>query len=193
MSWFWNGFGAVLKGLLFTAGVVTAVSVVAIFAIWLLPPMAFGDTGGVGWAFYTRRELRAGEPHRGQLACFDGALATAPEVVRSGLRAGWLHKSWVSRFFARRVEGTSGAHVTYGPEGVSIDGRPVAHSVALQQTTSGDPLPTPTYPITVAEGFVWLATPDAAGFDSRYFGPVSRGAITCIAEPLWGGAARRPQ
>jgi type IV secretory pathway protease TraF len=66
---------------------------------------------------------------------------------------------------------------------VLINGALLPASVARQG--DGPIQPYADLPRELASGELWLASLHEEGFDSRYFGPVQRAALSCVAEPVW--------
>lgn len=134
-------------------------------------------TGSVPPGLYETREL-LGAPQRGQYVCVEARAATAPEVLRFG------HDGFA--VLLKRVDGVPGDRIEQTSTGlIAVNGRPLALSKRLVADSEGAPLPHPALPVTLGAGQVWLMSEHARGFDSRYFGPISIAALSCVGEPLW--------
>ncbi len=85
------------------------------------------------------------------------------------------------------VAAITGELVTVTPQGVAVDGKPVANTKPLAEDEAGRPLhPVPIGGYRVAPGEVWLlAGHDPRSFDSRYFGAVPAANVTGVAHPSW--------
>jgi len=72
------------------------------------------------------------------------------------------------------------------PEGITINGQPIANTSRL--TTDGEGRALPPLPESgeVPPGKVWLLSDYAPrSWDSRYFGPVPLGTVYGLARPVW--------
>jgi type IV secretory pathway protease TraF len=76
--------------------------------------------------------------------------------------------------------------VAVQPEGLTINGRPIAHSTVLVQDSQGRDLPhLPWRTMTLSSGELWLlSTTDPRSWDSRYYGPVAISAVITTARPV---------
>ena len=85
------------------------------------------------------------------------------------------------------VAAIAGDLVTVTPQGIAVDGKPVAGTGPLAEDEAGRLLhPIPIGAYRVEPGEVWLLSGhDPRSFDSRYFGPVPAGNVTGVARPLW--------
>ena len=85
------------------------------------------------------------------------------------------------------VAAIAGDLVAVTPQGMAVDGKPVAGTGPLAEDEAGRPLhPIPIGAYRVEPGEVWLLSGhDPRSFDSRYFGPVPAGNVTGVARPLW--------
>lgn len=72
------------------------------------------------------------------------------------------------------------------PEGITINGQPVANTSRLTQDGEGKALPPLPESGEVPPGMVWLLSDYAPrSWDSRYFGPVPMGTVYGLARPVW--------
>ncbi len=127
----------------------------------------------------------AGPPPRGiwVAACppeASAALARVRGYVRLGDCAGGIQP------VIKPVGAVPGDVVAVGPDGVQVNGVPLAHSPTASADSQGRPLPhVPWGTRIVPEGQVWLlATTHPRSWDSRYFGPVPLHAIRGTARAL---------
>jgi conjugative transfer signal peptidase TraF len=93
----------------------------------------------------------------------------------------------------KAIAALGGSTVTFGPEGVAVDGHPLPSSAPLARDRRGLPLPHPPYgTYRLAPGTAWLYAPyDPRSFDSRYFGPVPTRQIRLAALPLLVASSSR--
>lgn len=92
----------------------------------------------------------------------------------------------------KRVGAVAGQVVTVLDRGVFVDGSPLQPPAPTRDRLGRplDPLPPGRYPL--APGELWLYTPVARSWDSRYYGPVPTAAVLATVEPLhtWPGESR---
>lgn len=143
-------------------------------------------TPSVPMGLYWRHELPLGGPARGAYVCVDAISPEAPAVLRDGVLSGWLPSDWRSQVLVKRVAAVPGQRVAYVEgQGVMVDNELLRASRPQSADSHGTPLPQPSYPVDLQGGQVWLSSEHGRGFDSRYFGAVNVGALSCVAEPLW--------
>lgn len=82
----------------------------------------------------------------------------------------------------KTVIAVAGQRVDVGAS-VFVDGRPVASSTIAQGDGQGRPLTASTGGIVPA-GCIFLHSPFAGSFDSRYFGPIPAAGILGLAQPV---------
>jgi conjugative transfer signal peptidase TraF len=84
------------------------------------------------------------------------------------------------------VAAKAGDAVALDAAGVSVNGRRLPHSAALDRDSDGRPMtrwPVGTY--TVAPGQIWVISPySGRSYDSRYFGPVPVASVRARYRPL---------
>jgi conjugative transfer signal peptidase TraF len=115
----------------------------------------------------------------GQTVCLDPHSGAAPRVI------GRFVPTDPGGVLVKKVLATPGDGVDYDGQSLWIDGSPVALSHIWATSRAGARLPHLSFPQLVGEGQLWLGSDHNRGFDSRYFGPVARRAITCVAEAVW--------
>jgi conjugative transfer signal peptidase TraF len=143
-------------------------------------------TPSVPVGVYWRYELGRVGPYPGEYVCLESRSRAAPPLLREGLSAGWLPKAWLNEPLVKRVAGVAGDRVSYERErGVLINGKALPSSVARESEGAKHALPYPLLPRELEADELWVASEHEAGFDSRYFGPVARSALSCVAEPVW--------
>ena len=110
--------------------------------------------------------------------------------ARFGLSRGYLGHGWCpggSYGLGKMVLAAGGDVVETRPDGIRVNGRPVARSRTFPRDAHGRPLP--HYPFgthRLAAGELWLFSPyTAAAYDSRYFGPVRVERVQAVVRPLW--------
>lgn len=86
----------------------------------------------------------------------------------------------------KTVAAVAGDSVTVGPDGVTINGRPLPNSRPLSRDSHGAPLTHVAFGTYVVKpGRVWLMSSySPRSFDSRYFGDLSDSLILSGARPL---------
>lgn len=142
-------------------------------------------TKSVPVGVYLRTSLERAGLRRGDYVCFEGWRDAAPALLREAAHRGAVPAAFVqSDRLTKRVAALGGDRITYEDDHVMVNGRPLAESTALR-SSRGVALPQPSYPRLLAADEVWLSSEHARGFDSRYFGPVKRAALSCHAELLW--------
>ncbi len=107
------------------------------------------------------------------------------EVMRLARNRGYLRDGLCPGGFApliKTVAATAGQHVTIN-ESVSIDGLPLLQSSLLASDGKGRPL-APYAGGTVSPGEVFLYSPYAGSYDSRYFGPLPAAGILGLAQEV---------
>lgn len=82
----------------------------------------------------------------------------------------------------KTVVGVSGQHVEISV-GVTIDGRPVPFSDVVERDGKGRPM-TPFAGGVVPAGSLFLHSPFAGSYDSRYFGPLPASGILGLAQEV---------
>jgi conjugative transfer signal peptidase TraF len=145
--------------------------------------LGFCDTPSVPRGFYALYRPNA-RPARDSYACLLGTRREAPEALRRAIATGLTPSYFRYRPLLKQVAGLPGDRITYVNDLVHVNGRALPDSTALSEDSLGQKLPSPTYPITLQKGEVWLAA-IGRGFDSRYFGPVRVDALSCTGRPLW--------
>ena len=85
------------------------------------------------------------------------------------------------------VAAVAGDVVTVAPEGIAVNGAPIANTAQLRTDSAGRPLyPVPAGRYPVAPGEMWLLSGHTPrSFDSRYFGPVPVRNVLGLAHPVW--------
>jgi conjugative transfer signal peptidase TraF len=122
--------------------------------------------------------LVPGEPARGQLV-----LVRLPaDLARFGVARGYLDHPEM----AKCVAALPGDTVEVTSRGLAVNGAPIHHTAPLTRDSQGRPLtPLPMAVYDTLPGSLWLYSnfiPNS--WDSRYFGPVSRGAVRGRLVPL---------
>ena len=85
----------------------------------------------------------------------------------------------------KQVGAVSGDFVVLRDDRLFVNSEDCGHMIVLSADSSGNPLyPFPT-PVTLQTDQYWLISNPERGFDSRYFGMISRDCITHLAYPLF--------
>ena len=103
-----------------------------------------------------------------------------PAAARLAARRGYLP---LTVPVVKRIAAGPGERVCERSRVLSIDGRPVAR--ALREDAQHRSLPAWSGCVNLARGEYLLLGSAPDSYDSRYFGPVARGAILGRAIPLW--------
>ena len=139
----------------------------------------------VPMGFYRARVGAVTGARVGEYVCLLGSGVHAPIALREAIAQGRVPAKWKYEPLLKIVTGVAGDEITYENDRVQINGTSLERSTALLADDHGHPLPRPPYPLVLAPGTVWLSSTHERGFDSRYFGPVSLAALSCVAAPLW--------
>lgn len=156
---------------------VAAVVPITLAGLWATG-VRYNPSASVPRGVYLVRPFVLSEVDRGAYVCLRASADAAPSAVRG---TEWGVREQV---LLKRAAGLPGDQISYERDAVVVNGARLAHSKRLAQTSTGEPLPSPTLPYRLRADELWLSSSDA-GYDSRYFGPVHRAALSCIAEPLW--------
>ncbi len=86
----------------------------------------------------------------------------------------------------KQVVAVAGDRVCIDAAGVRVNGELLANSAPLPVDRDGLPLPQlALQDYTLREGeLLTMSTYNPRSFDSRYFGPVQRGSVVAVVEPL---------
>jgi conjugative transfer signal peptidase TraF len=117
------------------------------------------------------------------------AVCLPPTVAQFGRARGYLATGACAsgtQAVLKIVAAAAGTAVDVQPEGLTINGRPVAHSAVLARDSHARELPhMPWGSYTIAPGELWLlSTYDPRSWDSRYYGPVPITAVIATARPV---------
>jgi conjugative transfer signal peptidase TraF len=106
-------------------------------------------------------------------------------VMQEARERGYLRSGTCSGGVApliKTVVAVAGQHVEIGT-GVTIDGRPIAHSDLVERDGNGRAM-TPFPGGVVPDESVFLHSPFRSSYDSRYFGPLPASGILGLAQPV---------
>jgi conjugative transfer signal peptidase TraF len=67
---------------------------------------------------------------------------------------------------------------------ITVNGWHIVMTEIFESDTDGRPLPKAKFPLRLESGQVWVSSENVRGYDSRYFGPVSRDLLK-NAVPVW--------
>lgn len=147
----------------------------------VMPRLAFNHTSSMPRGFYWRSPVPVDGLRRGDLV-----IACAPTTfARFGRASGFLDVGPCDGVttLLKRVVGIAGDRVHLDAHGVTVNGTFVPGSRPVALDNNGRSVPHVAYGnYVLAANDVWLLSPRAKSFDSRYFGPVS--TVLSIAQPL---------
>jgi|HubBroStandDraft_6_1064221.scaffolds.fasta_scaffold961720_2 conjugative transfer signal peptidase TraF len=129
----------------------------------------------------------------------DVVLVCLPDPIADFARArGYLTRGRCASGvepLGKRIAAVEGDTVAVSATGVVINGRAVPHTTPLHADSRGRPLPQLAGARWVLRpGELWLvANYNRRSFDSRYFGPVSVGAVIAVVRPVWTCLSRVPR
>lgn len=142
-------------------------------------------TPSVPEGLYRRHAVERRALTAGAYVCVDAIAPTAPIALREGVQTGALPAAWRSEPLVKRIAATEGAYVTVADDGVRVNGEMLPMSAPAAADSTGRKLPRAASAVRLERAELWLRSEHPHGFDSRYFGPVSVAALTCVAEPVW--------
>jgi conjugative transfer signal peptidase TraF len=133
---------------------------------------------------YRITPLEAGEPLKiGDIILIDLSKISNP-VIERGMERGYVSRAW-NQPMLKRIGAVPGDTVTLKDGHLFVNGEAAAKiSVASRDSFGGELSPWAT-PITLSLDQYWLVSEPERGFDSRYFGPIHRDAITHKARPVF--------
>jgi conjugative transfer signal peptidase TraF len=125
--------------------------------------------------------LEEGDPiERGDCVLIDLSRLNNP-VIELGIRRGYVSRT---QKMLKEIGAVPGDAVELRGDLLFVNG--VSTPMAISSEDSrGNPLRAYPTPIMLPEGCYWLVSIPYRGFDSRYFGPVTRNAFTHKAELLF--------
>jgi conjugative transfer signal peptidase TraF len=123
---------------------------------------------------YRITPLKENEPiQRGDCALIDLSLFTNA-VIELGVERGYVNRN---EPMLKRIGGIPGDRIALDGDCLTVNGKAAKITVASADYYGGKLNAWPT-PITLSPDCYWINSDPERGFDSRYFGPVSRKAIT---------------
>ena len=129
---------------------------------------------------YRITPIGADEPiRRGDAVLIDLSRFPNP-VIAEGVRRGYVN---LREPMLKKVGAVPGDAVTLSGNSLSVSGETARQTVASRDSYGGELSAWPT-PVTLRPGEYWLVSDPERGFDSRYFGPVRREAVTHRARPV---------
>lgn len=132
---------------------------------------------------------------RGDLAvwCLPDSLAAAARA-RGYLMRGTFGCPRGAEPLLKVVAALGGDTVEVGPDGIRVNGRPLANSRAERRDSHGRPVtPFAAGRYVLADSAAWLWSPyTRLSYDSRYYGPVPVRGLVGTARPVWTTAPRAP-
>lgn len=106
-------------------------------------------------------------------------------LFHKALERGYLRRGLCRGGYApliKSVVATSGQHIKIDTH-VTVDGTPVTSSAVRKSDGNGRPV-SPFSGGVVPPGFIFLHSPFASSYDSRYFGPVPVSGVLGLARPV---------
>lgn len=163
-----------------TLSMVIGVAVVALHRAHLR--INFTDSMPIG--IYSLSPLAPGGARRGMLV----AICAPAHAARLGRQRGYLAAGPCpdeTELLLKSVAAIAGDDVDITAAGVTVNGCPLPQSRPLPRDRSGRPLVRwPPGHYRLGSGQVWLYATNYRSWDSRYWGPVTTGAIQARAVPL---------
>ena len=102
-------------------------------------------------------------------------------VIGLAVRRGYISRN---QRMLKEIGGIPGDVLEMRDNMLFVNGRPTPMILSPKDSRGRALSPYPT-PITLAPDFYWLTSAPRGGFDSRYFGPISRNAFTHKARPVF--------
>ena len=118
---------------------------------------------------------------RGDYAVVDYSMITHHSAIEAALERKYLNRIPM----LKQVGAIPGDVVTLRGNLIYINGKETGEMVVLSEDSLGNPFSAYPTPVTLQSVQYWLISNPERGFDSRYFGPVSRDCITHTAYPVW--------
>jgi conjugal transfer pilin signal peptidase TrbI len=133
---------------------------------------------------YRITQLDENEPlMTGDIVLIDLSKTSNP-VIERGMDRGYVSRAW-NQPMLKRIGAVPGDTVTLKDDFLSVNGEATEKiTVAPRDSFGGELSPWPT-PITLQPNQYWLVSDPERGFDSRYFGPIHRNALTHKANPVF--------
>jgi conjugative transfer signal peptidase TraF len=119
----------------------------------------------------------------GDIVLIDLSRVSNP-VIERGIDRGYVSRTW-NQPMLKRIGAVPGNVVAIKDGFLYVNNEAaIKFIVASQDSCGGELSPWPT-PITLPPDHYWLVSHPERGFDSRYFGPISRNAFTHKAESVF--------
>jgi conjugative transfer signal peptidase TraF len=116
----------------------------------------------------------------GDCVVIDISRISGNPVIAMGIERGYIG----NQPMLKRIGAVPGDKVELRDGLLFVNGA-ATEMTAASQDSNGRILEAYSTPITLPPEWYWLVSDPKRGFDSRYFGPVRRGAFTHRAEPLF--------
>jgi conjugative transfer signal peptidase TraF len=134
--------------------------------------------------FYRITPIGRGEGIKpGEYVTIDLSKVSNP-VIELGMERGYVSRN-LNRLMLKQIGAVPGDTVELRGGFLIINGAASEITVASQDSRGGKLSAYPT-PLTLPPDFYWLVSAPDRGFDSRYFGPVHRGAFSHKGIPVFG-------
>jgi conjugative transfer signal peptidase TraF len=147
------------------------------------PLLVFNVTPSMPIGMYTVAPLTQPLRFRDTIGvCLSGPFATIA-LDRTYATQGTCPRGGVG--LLKEVGGVGGEVIVQSKAGITIDGHPLPLTPALPRDAHAKPLsPFHLGSYRLRKGEIFLYTPCARGWDSRYFGPVPARAVIAYVRPL---------
>ena len=124
--------------------------------------------------------IQDAEIKRGDCALIDLSNISNPVIAR-GVERGYVN---LREPMLKRIGGIPGDTIVLMDNSLIVNGEAVTLYIASRDSY-GEELSAWATPVTLQYGQYWLVSDPERGFDSRYFGPVSRSVFTHRAKPVF--------
>jgi conjugative transfer signal peptidase TraF len=133
---------------------------------------------------YRITPLAENEPLKiGDIVLIDLSKISNP-VIERGMERGYVSGAW-NQPMLKQIGAIPGDAVVIRDGHLFVNGEVAAKiTVASRDSFGCELFPWPT-PLTLPPNRYWLTSESERGFDSRYFGPIDRGAFTHKAKPVF--------
>jgi conjugal transfer pilin signal peptidase TrbI len=119
----------------------------------------------------------------GDIVLIDLSKISNP-VIERGMKRGYVSRAW-NQPMLKRIGAVPGDTVYLKNGFLSVNGEATEKiTVAPRDSFGGELSPWPT-PVALHTNQYWLVSDPERGFDSRYFGPIQRDALTHKADPVF--------
>jgi conjugative transfer signal peptidase TraF len=118
--------------------------------------------------------------NRGEFVVVDFSMIANNSTINTGLERKYLDRLPM----IKKIGAVPGDVVTLQNSLLYINGKELSPMIILSEDSRSNPLTQFPTPVTLQSDQYWLISNPAGGFDSRYFGWISRDCITHTALPV---------